>query len=889
MRFLKRFLTRLANFATRRRDDRRLREEMEEHLALQTAENLRAGMAPAKARREAVLKFGAAGAIREDYHSERGLPFLEDLLQDLRYAMRSFAKTPGLTALIVLSLAIGIGANTAIFSVTSTLLLKPLPYPAPDRIAILWLRSPGIDIPQDWPSPGQYHDIVTQNHVFQETALAIGDNFTLTDGSTAIKVDGIRATSSLLPMLGAKPMLGRIFLPEEDQPGKPETVVLTYGFWQREFGSDPNIVGRAITLDGHPHTVVGVLSQSFRLNHEVIPTVAGIEKPEIFMPPTDEAKNPGNYGSENYNILARLKPRVTMKEAQSDVDVIAARLRQEKHRDRSFTISVVPLMEQVVGNARTAVLILFGAVSLVLLIACTNVANLLLSRAAVRQREIAIRAALGAGRMRVMRQLLTESIALSLLGGVTGAALSALSIFIARKMHPGNIPRLEELGMDFRVLGFTFAISILTGVIFGLAPALRASRVDLTANLKSGGKGLSSSGLSVRHDKLRGALVIAELAISLPLLVGAGLLVRSFMRLANVPPGFNPKQVVSMNVGAYGPQFKDPTTRVQFYQELAERTGHLPGVTATGAVSALPLTSAIGWGGMDIEGYVPPPNQPELQVDKRSATPSYFGAMQISLIRGRMFAETDTDKTPPVAIIDQKMSHRFWPKGDAIGRRIRRSDDSPWTTIVGVVGVVKEYGLDTDTRMVVYYPHAQVRNGAMYVVARTTSDPASTTAEMVHLVNAINSNVAVYDIASMDQRVQDSMARQRFAMTMLGGFAGFAMILAAIGVYGVMSFLVTQGTAEIAIRMALGARRASILSLVFQQGMTLALVGIIVGFVGALGLTRMMSSLLFGVKPTDPFTFASVLALLFVVALSACLFPAGRAMRIDPMVALRTE
>jgi predicted permease len=864
-------------------------EELRYHLEREAEKYRRSGTSSEDASRRARVAFGGRTQVEQQCRDSRGTKFFEDLLQDLHYAMRSFAKTPGLTALIVLSLAIGIGANTAIFSITSTLLLKPLPYPAPNRIAILWLRSPGIGIPQDWPSPGQYDDIVTQNHVFEDAALAIGGSYTLTERSTAMKVDGIQATSGLLPMMGAKPMLGRIFLPEEDLPGKPETVVLTYGFWQREFASDPHIVGRAITLDGQPHTVVGVLSPSFHLNHEVIPTIAGIDKPDFFMPPPDEARKPGNYGSENYNILARLKPGVTFQQAQSDIDVIAGRLREEKHRDRSFTISVVPLTEQVVGNIRTAVLILFGAVALVLLIACTNVANLLLSRAAVRQREIAIRAALGAGHARVMRQLLTESITLSLIGGVAGVAISALSIFIARKMHPGNIPRLEEVGMDFRVLAFTFAIAILTGIVFGLAPALRASRVDLTASLKAGSKGSLSGGLSVRHDKLRGALVIAELAISLPLLVGAGLLVRSFIRLANVPPGFNPEHVVSMNVGAYGPRFKDRAARVQFYQELAERTRHLPGVTATGAISALPLTSAIGWGGMHIEGYVPPPNEPELQVDQRAATPPYFGTMEIPLIRGRMFAETDTDKVSPVAIIDQKMANHFWPHGDAIGKRIRPSNDAPWITIVGVVGIVKEYGLDTDTRMVVYYPEAQRPSGTMYVVARTTTDSASTIKAMIHQVNAINPDVPVYDIATMEQRVQDSMARQRFAMTMLGGFAGFAMLLAAIGIYGVMSFLVTQGTADIAIRVALGAHRTSILLLVFRQGMGLACLGIGAGLIGALGLTRLMNSLLFGVKPTDPLTFFSVLALLLFVALFACLVPAGRAMRIDPMTALRTE
>jgi predicted permease len=873
----------------RRQMDAEVEEELRDHLEREAEKYRNAGMAPEEAVRRAHLALGGNEQVKQQCRESRGTKLIEDLIQDLRYALRSFAKVPGVTALIVLSLAIGFGANTAIFSVVSTLLLKPLPYPSPERLAILWLRSPGIGIPQDWPSPGQYHDILTQNHVFEEVALATGDSLTLTERTRAVKVDGIDATSNLLPMLGAKPMLGRIFLPEEDLPGKPETVVLTYGFWQREFASDPHIVGRAITLDGHPHTVIGVLSRDFHLNHEVIPIVSGITRPDLFMPPPSEAKDPTNYGSENYNILARLKPGVTMKQAQSDIDVIAGRLRVEKHRDRTFTISVVSLTEQVVGDIRTAVLVLFGAVGMVLLIACTNVANLLLSRAAVRQREMAIRSALGAGRARVVRQLLTESILLSLLGGAAGLGVSAFAISIARRMHPGNIPRLDELEMDFRVLGFTFAIAIATGIIFGIAPALRATKVDLITSLKAGGKGSFGGGLCIRNDRMRGVLVLTEIAISLPLLVGAGLLVRSFVRLANVSPGFNPQHTVSMQVGAYGPQFKDGLARVQFYQELAERIRALPGVSATGAVSALPLTSAVGWGGMHIEGYVPPANQPELQVDRRSATSSYFGTMQIPLIRGRVFAETDTDKIGKVAIIDQKMADRFWPGGNALGKRIRPSDDSPWTTIVGVVGVVKEYGLDTDTRMVVYYPYTQVKNGTMYVVARTTSDLASTGAAIVHLVSAMDPNVPAYDIATMDQRVHDSMARQRFAMTMLGGFAAFAMILAAIGVYGVMSFLVVQGTPDIAIRMALGARRESILSTVLQQGMKLALAGSLVGLIAAFGLTRMMGSLLFDVRATDPFTFVLVSGLLLFVALSACLFPAGRATRIDPMVALRME
>jgi predicted permease len=828
------------------------------------------------------------GTLERHRHS-RGTRLVEDLTHDLRYAMRSFANTPGLTAMIVLSLAIGIGANTAIFSVTSTLLLKPLPYPYADRLAILWLRSPGIGIPQDWPSPGQYHDIQTQNHVFEETAIAIGGGSTITGLSRAAKVDAIAGSASLLPMLGAKPMLGRLFLPQEDKPGSAKTAVLAYGLWQRVFSGDPNILGRTITFDGEATTVVGVLPKDFRLNREVIPTVGGIDKPDIFLPLPAEAKDATNYGSENYNILARLKPGVSMETAQSDIAIIAARLRQEKHRDPSFTISVVPLIEQVVGNVRSAVLILFGAVALVLFIACTNVANLLLSRAAVRQREIAIRTALGAGRARVVRQLLTESILLALLGGAAGLAIADLGLVIARRMHPGNIPRLDELGIDFNVLGFSLAVSLVTGIVFGLAPALRASRVDLTTSLKSGGRGSVKGGLHVKHDKLRGALVIAELAIALPLLAGAGLLVRSFVRLTDVPPGFNPHNVISMQVSAEGPKYKERAARVQFYQALEERVGHLSGVSAVGAITSLPLTPSVGWGGMEIEGYVPPPNQPELQVDIRFTTPGYFTAMQIPLLSGRLFSAADTEKTQPVVLIDEKMANQFWPKGDAVGKRIRQGNKQPWATIAGVVGLVKEYGLDLDTRMVVYYPQGQKPAGTMFMVARTSSDPVATADAIVHQVNALDSEVPVFDIATMDRRVHDSVARQRFAMTMLGAFAGFAMILAAIGVYGVMSFLVSQGAADIAIRMALGARRGRILSLVFQQGMGLALTGIFAGLLGALGLTRVMSGLLFGVSAADPVTFGSVLVLLTAVALAACYFPARRAMRVDPMVALRTE
>jgi predicted permease len=882
------FFRKLGMLLRRERFHGELDEEMAFHRTQLEKEFAAKGMKPKAARRAAARQFGNRERLKERSHEVVGFRF-ESVFEDLRYAIRQLQRNPGFTAVILLTLAIGIGANTLIFSVTDALMLKPLPYKNADRLAILWLRSPGIGIPQDWPSPGQYHDIKTQNHVFDETAIAIGGGYTLTGLSKAMKVDGIEASSSLLPMFGAKPLLGRIFMPEEDRPGRPDTVVLTYGLWKQAFGGDANIVGRIITLDAKPRIVIGVLPQEFKLNHEVVPTIGGIDKPEIFLPLPMDAKQELNYGPEDFNILARVKPGVTMQQAQSDIGLIAARLRVEKHRDPSFTISVVPLIDQVVGDVRNSVLVLLGAVGLVLMIACTNVANLLLSRATGRQKEIALRTALGAGRMRLVTQLLTESVLLSLLGGVAGLGLSACGLYIVHRIHPGNIPRLDEMGMDFRVLAFTLAISILTGIVFGLAPALRSSRVDLVSTLKAGGRSSNGGGLCVRRDKLRGVLVIAELAVSLTLLAGAGLLIRSFVQLLKVPPGFKPEGVISMQVSASGPEYKDQARRIQFYESLSQRVRNLPGVTGEGIVSTLPLTASVSWGGMQVEGYVPPANQPELQVDQRNANAEYFQTMEIPLKSGRLFASTDTEKSQPVVLVDEKMAERFWPKGDAAGKRIRSGDHSPWLTVVGVVGLVKQYGLDTDTRMVVYFPHSQAPSGTMFVVARTTGDAAQLANSIVEQVRGIDANVPVYDMATMPERVHDSVARQRFAMTMLGAFAAFAMILAAIGVYGVMSFLVTQGTSDIAIRMALGARRESILNLVFRQGMALGLIGIAAGLAGAFCLTRLMSTLLFGVSATDPLTYLGVVALLTLATMAACYFPARRAICVDPMVALRYE
>lgn len=813
------------------------------------------------------------------------------LLQDLRFAVRTLRKSPGLTTVIVLSLALGIGANTALFSVVNALLLKPLPYPNADRLAILWLRSPGINIPQDWPSPGQYIDIRTENHVFEEMAILRGDSFNVTGLDQPQRVEGIRTSSTLLHLLGAKPLLGRLFLPEEDQPGKPPTVVLTHGLWKRLFGGDPQIVGKKITLNGtDAFTVVGVLPPDFLLNNEVIPTVASIERIEILLPLPFGADAVNRRGDENYNVLARLKPGATMERAQQEVAAIAARIRAKDHRDPTFTISVVPLLEQVVGNVRRAVLVLLGSVALVLLIACANVANLLLTRATGREKEVAIRAAMGAGRGRLVRQLLTETVLLGLAGGAGGLLIASWMLFIVRDINPGNIPRLELIGIDGSVLAFTFAVSLLTGMVFGLAPAFRVAKVDLNTSLKAGGRSSQSEGgfNTARHG-IRSLLVVAEVALSLLLLTGAGLLIRSFLHLASVPPGFNVDHVLSMRVAPAGPKYTEPA-RVQFYREAMEKISRVPGVKMQGAVSALPLTSAVGWGGMQIEGYTPPPNEPELQVDQRIATNDYFRAMEIPLVQGRFFNDHDNKEAQRAVLIDEKMAKRFWPAGDAIGKRMKNGGPKdPWYNVVGVVGTVKQYGLDVDGRMVVYYPHAQAPTRGFYLVARTSTDPASVASAIVGAIHSIDPDVVVYEVRTMQERLHASLARQRFSMAMLAAFAGFALILAAVGVYGVMSYLVTQGTHDIGVRIALGAQRGNIVGLVLRQGMTLAAIGITAGLIGAWSLTRVMASLLFGVSTTDLVTFSLVALFLALVAAVACYMPARRAMQVDPMVALRYE
>jgi predicted permease len=809
-------------------------------------------------------------------------------LQDFRYAVRMLRKNMVLTVVIVASLAIGIGANSAIFSVVDALLLRPLPYPHPDRLAAVWLHSPAIGILRDWPSPGQYIDIQNQNHSFEQMALAQSRTFTLTGRDQPQRVDVLRTQSSLLTMLGAKALLGRTLLPEEDRPGKPPVAILSNRVWQRLFNSDPAIIGRSITLDGIPYAVAGVLPRAFIIDAEVMPSEGPMDKVDIFLPLPLGSDAAQRRGDENYNIVVRLKPGVSVPQAQADIDIIASRIRQKDKRDLSFGMDVVGLQEQVVGDVRRALLVLLGSVALVLLIACANVANLLLARAARREKEVAIRTALGAGWGRLARQLLTESILLGLLGGAAGLLVAQLSLFVLRTINPGNIPRLDSIGINGTVLAFTFGLSLATGILFGLAPAWRAIKVDLNSSLKAGGRsGQSSGGLHLKRHHLRGLLVISELAFSLILLIGAGLLIRSFVRLQSVAPGFTTDHVLTMQVAANDPKYRQDKAIASFWREIETRIAHLPGVVAEGAVSALPLTGSVGWGGVHVEGYTPPPGQ-ELQVDNRTASVDYFRAMQIPLVAGRFFSQQDTIDMPQTVIIDQKFAQRFWPHNDAIGKHLWFDPKKP-ITIVGVAGVVKQYGLETDGKIALYLPLQQDPDRGMFLVVRSSSEDAGLSAAIVREIHTVDPSVVVYGFRTMQDRLYDSLARQRFSSTMLGAFAVFALLLASVGLYGVMSYLVTQSTHDIGILLALGARPGNIIGLVVRQGMQLTLIGILAGLTGAAALTRVIASLLFGVSTRDVATFLAVPVLLAAVAFAATVIPALRATSVDPLVALREE
>ncbi len=802
------------------------------------------------------------------------------LWQDLRYGIRTLLRRPGFTLIAVLALMLGIGANSAIFSVVNGVLLRPLPYADPERLVQVWEYRPRQGMNQIEVSSAEFAAWRDQNRVFEQIAAIDHADYNLTGNDEPQRISGARVSASYFPLLGVKPALGRTFLPEEDQPDHNSVVVLSYGIWQGRFGSDPNILGKSVTLNGTACTVIGIMPRGFQLPHD-----AGLARPIAFT--SAEQTTSGNHYLE---VIARLKPGVTIKEAAGEMSAIAGRLEQTfPNTNVGHGVVLVPLHEQVVGEVRPALLVLLGAVGFVLLIACANVANLLLARSAARRKEIAIRTALGASRARIIRQLLTESLFLAVLGGAAGLLLAMWGVDLLIRLIANSIPRANEISLDGRVLGFTLLISLMTGLLFGLLPALQTSRPDLTESLKEGGR---DSAESFRRNRARSLLVVCEVALTLVLLIGAGLLIKSFLRLRDVNPGFNPAGTLTLELSLPASKYSDGAQIAGFYQQLLPRVEALPGVQAAGAVSVLPLSGNDESNFVGIEGHQPLPPGQALRAGRRIVNPDYFRAMGIPLKRGRPFTQADTRETERVMIINETMAHRFFaPDEDPLGKRIRTGGgSSPWLSVVGVVGDVRHGGLDRDARPEMYFPYLQAPSRSMALVVRAAAgDPLKLAGPVRGQVLSLDKDQPIGNVMSLEQLLAESVAPRRFSMLLLGLFAAVAMILAAVGIYGVMSYSVAQRTREIGIRMALGAQAADVLRMVVGQGMVLAVIGLGVGLATALAVTRVMSSLLFEVSATDPLTFAGVSILLAVAALLACYIPARRATKVEPVVALRYE
>jgi putative ABC transport system permease protein len=806
---------------------------------------------------------------------------MNTIWQDLRYGARMLLKNPGFTAVAVITLALGIGANAAIFSVVNATLLRPLPFDDPDRL--IMIRETKLpQFPEFSVSPGNFLDWKKQNTVFERLVAMQDASFNLIGVSDPERLRGMRVTDGFFAMLGARPQMGRDFLPEEDQPGRANVVILSHGLWQRRFGADPNIVNRAITFSGGSYTVVGVMPARFRF---------GDGAAEFWTPMAFTTEQAQQHGSHYVSAIGRLKSGVALAQARSEMSMIADRLaKQYPDNNTGWNVKLTPLLEYTVSSVKPALLVLLGAVAFVLLIACVNVANLLLARSAAREKEIAIRVSLGAGRWRIARQLLTESAVLALAGGTVGLTLAKWGKDLLLALAPEDLPRLSDVALDGRALAFTAALSLLTGLGFGLFPALQASNIrgpNLNETLKDAGRGSTDDG---RRRLIRGALVVLEVALALVLLVGAGLLIKSFLRLRSVDPGFNPAGALTAQIPLSQRKYPEDSQRVAFYTQLIEKVAALPGVQAAGAAMVTPLSGNDFVLGFMIEGRPPYPAGGEPNTNYYSVTPGYFKAMGIPLLRGRLFTERDTKDATRVVIINETMAKRFFPGEDPIGKRLHVTmGPLLYREIVGIVGDVKHYSLDQETKAQTYEPYAQQPFSGMTLVARTSGDPAGLSAAIRGEVLKIDKELPVSNVRTLEQYLSTSIAQQRFSVLLLGIFSAVAMTLACVGIYGVLSYSVAQRRREIGVRMALGAARRDVLRLVVGHAMLLTLIGVAIGLGAAFALTRVMSTLLFGVSATDPTTFGLIALLLVAVALLAALVPARRATKVDPMVALRCE
>jgi putative ABC transport system permease protein len=800
------------------------------------------------------------------------------MLNDLRYALRQLVKAPSFTAIAILTLALGIGACSAIFSVVNTVLLRPLDYPEPDRIVVI--RETQVPkFPEFSVSPPNFVDWEKQTKSYEHLAAYSGAGLNLTGEGEPQRLVGVKVTAHYFDVYGVKPILGRFLLPEEDAVGKNHVVVLSHGFWQRVVGGARDVVGRAIQLNGEPYTVVGVAPSGFGAASEV-----DVWTPMAFKP--DETDNK-NRGAHYVNAAGRLKPGVTVAQAKAELEVIATQLAQQyPDSNKGWGIFMMPMQDYTVRDVKPVLYTLLGAVGCVLLIACANLANLLLARATARHREISIRAALGASRARLVRQLLTESVVLSLCGGLAGLLLARWGLDALLALAPTSLPRVTEIRLDSGVLVFSLALSVLTGLIFGIAPAWLAARADVNEALKQGSRGSTEGGA---RGRLRSALVVLEVTFALMLLGGAGLLARSFMQLAHVDPGFNPENATLLRLSLPQKKYALPEQQNAFADALLDRVKTLPGVQAAGITQSMPLVNDMVLG-FNIEGRpaIAPSDLPS--TNYYAVTPDYFRAMGIRLIRGRIFTPQDDAKAPRVAIVNETMARQHFPNEDPIGKRINITNGpDTWREIVGIVADIKQYGVDKATSAQSYEPFAQVPFSSLNVVVRTSGPPAALLGALRPAVYALDKDQPIGAIRPLEEIMADSLARQRFAMTLLTVFSLVALVIAAVGIYGVMAYNVVQRTGEFGIRMALGAQQGDVLRLVLAQGGKLIGIGLVVGLAATLAASRAMGSMLFNTSAQDPLTLGMITVLLGAVALVACLLPANRATKVNPIEALRTE
>ncbi len=834
------------------------------------------------------MRPGSFGMTNQLARARRTVSFwriMETLFQDLRYGVRTLLKNPGFTAIAVIALALGIGANTVIFSVVDSVLLRPLPFKDSDRLVMLWetnlqqsdqqgrnAQATGIANFTDWSS---------QNQVFEEMAAYFNWTYNLTGVDEPERLEAAVVTGSFFDVLKAQSSLGRRIVPDDDQPGKDNVVVLSHGIWQRRFGAETAIIGKTITLNRNSYTVIGVMPRDFEFPDR---------KAELWVPAGFNPSQKQDRAGKFLKVIARLKPGAQVEAARAEMGAIASQLEQQyPDTNGGWGVDLTPLQENETGSARPALLLLLGAVGFVLLIACANVSNLLLARAAARRKEMAIRAALGASRLRLISQMLTESALLALLGAGAGMLLAVWGIDLLVSLNPGEIARLSEARIDGRALGFTLMLSILTTLIFGLVPALSASKPDLQRAIKETGQtSAGNSGL-----KLHNILVVSEVAVTLVLLVGAGLMIRSFLRLHEVNPGFNTENMLTMRIWLPASKYGSNQQQSAFFQEVTERIENVAGIRSVGAIQDIPLRANRMGFKFEIEGRAPTLDVEEPDAAYRAITPEYFRTMSIPLLDGREFTAQDGPNAPPVIIINRSMARQFFPGENPLGKRLRfGQQDAPWYGIIGIAEDVKHMGLDAEEGAAIYQPYAQKQFEFlrwMTLVMRTDAEPLSLTSAIRSQVQAVDRDQPVYEIATLRQLLSTSVAKPRFYTALMGAFALLALTLAAVGTYGVLSFSVNQRRREIGIRLALGAQAGDIFKLVVVRGLRLALVGVAIGVCGALLLTRLMSSLLFDISATDPATFIVISLALVGVALGASFVPARRAMKVDPMVALRYE